>query len=153
MFTSSVRAPILGATVLLSALAVGVLGVDSYKSWASYRAASHLAALDAASNKVISGVYEILLERLATNNALQAEQTVAAAVRQEIDKRRGASEARLKDGVAALRNISFRGSAELLRAYDAALQDAQALRQQADAAIARPRDQRDQELLRGFVRT
>jgi methyl-accepting chemotaxis protein len=152
IFTSSIRAPIIGATVLLSALAVSVIGVRSYSSWDSYRGASDLAALDAASYKVISGVYEILLERLATNNALQADQLVSSAARQEIDRRREASDTRLQAGVSALRTMSFRGSVELMRAYDKALQDAKDLRKQADAALGRPRDQRDQELLRNFVK-
>ena len=34
---------------------------------------------NAAANNLIAGVYEILMERLATNNALQAEQTRPAA--------------------------------------------------------------------------
>jgi len=99
----------------------------------------------------VAGAFELLLERLATNNALQADEPAAAGVRQEIETRRANARLGLDGGLAILETKEFPGKAERLREMRAALATANAIRQRADAAIQLPKAQRDAALLRDFV--
>ncbi len=58
---------------------------EAYRDYAKRSAADEQTV---AANNLIAGVYEILMERLATNNALQAESPAGNAVLQEIATRR-----------------------------------------------------------------
>jgi len=69
---SSVGAKFAIALVLILPIFVWQLGKDALQSFRTYRDTSSLERQNAAANNLIAGVYEILMERLATNNALQA---------------------------------------------------------------------------------
>src|SRR3954464_11069679 len=85
---NSVGAKFITAFALILPIFVWQLGKDAIHSFQTYRDISNLERQNAAANNLIAGVYEILMERLATNNVLQAEQPADAAVLTEIEKRR-----------------------------------------------------------------
>ena len=147
----SIRATLflgLAATAGFAALA---LGWQARLDWRALRGAEAAREADEGANRFAAGLFEVLMERLATNNALQAEAPADAAVLAEIARRRAAVAANFAPGRAALAALDFPGREALLRDLDAALARADAMRRQADAAIAQPRAARDAALRRDFV--
>jgi hypothetical protein len=69
---NSVGAKFIIALALILPIFVWQLGKDAFQSFQRYQDISSLERQNAAANSLIAGVYEILMERLATNNALQA---------------------------------------------------------------------------------
>jgi hypothetical protein len=76
------------AFAIIAPIFVYALGTSTYDAVTSYRDAQLIHRQNAAANNLIAGVYEILMERLATNNALLAEQPAGGDVLKEIDVRR-----------------------------------------------------------------
>lgn len=68
----SIRLVLLAAFGSLMLLILAVLGWRGAAAWTDYTTALDQKEFDAGANKFIAGLYEILMERLATNNALQA---------------------------------------------------------------------------------
>src|SRR5262245_33333238 len=73
---------------LVLLLIVWFLGQDIRASILNYQNAQLAAGLNSGANQLIAGIYEILMERLATNNALQAEEPAGADTLKEISTRR-----------------------------------------------------------------
>src|SRR5215471_9470286 len=88
---TSLGAKLALAFVLVMPIVVWKVAEDAVHSFATYRATQVLERQNADANMLIAGVYEILMERLATNNALQADQPAGAADLEEIAKRRAAA--------------------------------------------------------------
>jgi methyl-accepting chemotaxis protein len=104
--------------------------------------------VNAATSRLVSGVYDVLLERLATNNALQANDQQ---LRQQIDARRQSAESAIAAALPVVLAYEFSGKAALQQKLEAARRQAAALREQADRALAQPKSQRDGELLKAYV--
>ncbi|MDE2375817.1 HAMP domain-containing methyl-accepting chemotaxis protein [Bradyrhizobium sp.] len=149
----SLRTILIGAIAVLSILQIFAFGRGSLESWQAYRQTQTTEVFDHATNQFIAGLYEILLERLATNNALQAADRASDATRQAIDARRKAAHERYEPGLAALRAQHFANRDALLGALDAALAKANEARAQADKALTLPKQERPEALLKTFVPT
>ena len=143
-------------TVILAAmtfLLVGTLGWVGTGAWKEHSIAGSAKEFDASANRFIAGLYEVLIERLETNNALQGAEPASATVLGKIESSRKIVKDNFDIGLAGLENREFPNKASLLQELKAALQKANDYRQQADAAIKLPRDQRDENLRKTFIPT
>src|SRR5262245_2447146 len=105
--TSSIRfvlIPTLGAMALLLVMTLGYVSVGS---WTAHRAAVDQMEFDAGANRLIAGLFEILMERLATNNGLQAAEPAESAVLAEIATRRKAVKENFDSGLAMIERRDF----------------------------------------------
>jgi len=149
----SLRTILIGAIALLSLLQLFAFGRSSLESWQAYRQTQTVQSFDRAANQFIAGLFEVLLERLATNNALQAAEPASNSVVQAIEGRRKAVREKYDAGLALLRTQGFPRRDALLSALDATLLKATEARAEADKALALPRDKRPDALLKSFVPT
>ncbi len=93
------------------------------------------------------------MERLATNNALQAPDPAGPDALQEIARRRAAVAANFRPGLEVLSGRNFANKDQLIRDLRLALDRADDFRRRADEAIRLPRAQRDEVLRRDFIPT
>ena len=135
----------------LSLLLLAVCTWSIATSWRQYSGASETQEFDRAANKFIAGLYEVLMERLATNNGLQAPAPAGADVIGEIEKRRAAVKENFDSGLRMLEAMDFPNKATLMQELRRTLDLANAARSKADAALKLPRDQRDDTLLKTFI--
>jgi hypothetical protein len=142
---------LLVAVAGLSGLLIVALGQRGLSAWQSYSSTKEIEAADAGANQFIAGVFEILMERLYTNNALQAADPVDAATLREIQTHRKAVKDNYEAGLAVLKEHAFPERDALLSALQSALAKANDYRSQADRAITMPRDQRDENLRKTFI--
>jgi methyl-accepting chemotaxis protein len=126
------------------------LGQGAYQSWQSYRSASLAAQQNAAANNLIAGVYEILMERLATNNALQADDPAGADVLTEIAKRRSVAVDKIRAAHTTLGGQEFPGRAALLTELKAAMDKADGYRTKADTAVKQGKAARDADTVKNL---
>src|SRR3712207_4691887 len=89
-FKSVVGRVTMAFAVILPILAYA-LGTSTYDAVSRYRDSQTIHSQNMAANNLSAGVYEILMERLATNNALLAEQPAPSEVLKEIEVRRSAA--------------------------------------------------------------
>src|SRR5215510_13976932 len=149
--TSSIRSvliPTLGAMALLLLTTLGYVGLGS---WTAHRAAADQMEFDTAANKFIAGLFEILMERLATNNGLQAAAPADSAVLAEIERRRKAVRENFTLGLAMIEKRDFPDKQSLLQNLKAVMQKANDYRSRADAGLKLARDNRDQELRTNYI--
>jgi len=126
-------------------------GYQSLQLWHEYSGARTLDTANAANNRLIAGTYQLLLERLVTNNALQASDPVANDARMQIDVRRKAAEEAFAASMPTIAALHFPNKENLLQAVDRAHRHATELRDQADRALSTSKDKRPQEVLTGYV--
>ena len=74
----SIRLLLLSAIGFLSILLLTALGLQAAGAWVTYRTAAQYAVLNEATDIYITGLQDLVKERLATNNALQGDGTIAA---------------------------------------------------------------------------
>src|SRR5262245_8654793 len=96
--------PALGAMALLLFAALGWMGLGA---WMAHRAAVDQMEFDAGANRLIAGLFEVLMERLATNNGLQAAEPANDAVLAEIATRRKAVKENFDSGLALIERRDF----------------------------------------------
>src|SRR5215468_3593417 len=140
--------PALGAMALLLFASLGWMGLGS---WMTYRAAVDQMEFDSGANHLIAGLYEILLERLATNNGLQAAEPASDAVLAEIATRRKAMKENFDTGLALIKQRDFPDKQSLLESLDGALQKANDYRIRADAALKLVRESRSEALRSNYI--
>jgi methyl-accepting chemotaxis protein len=143
-------------TLVLSALTlmlVGTLGWVGTVAWKEYSDATVAKKFDASANSFIAGLYEVLLERLESNNALQAPEPASAAVFAKIDASRKIIKENFDVGLAGMQLNDFPHKQSLLENLNTTLQKANDYRQQADAAIKLPLDKRGENLRKTFTPT
>ena len=116
-----------------------------------YSTASDAKDFDVNANRFIAGLYEVLIERLATNNALQEATPASQAVVDKIDASRKSIKEEFDTGLSEIQRRVFPKKEFLLLELKEALQKANDFRRQADAAIKLPRDQRDGSLVKAFI--
>ena len=146
----SIRGPmliLLAIPLLFGAAITAEMAVTAAKN---YVRATELERLDAAGNQVIDGVHELVLERLRTNNALQAAGPADQAALAQIAQHRKAAEQALAAGIAGLQRLDFRGKARLLAGYGEMHRTIADYRQQADTAIGQPKADRPPALLKDY---
>ncbi|MGO8920424.1 MAG: methyl-accepting chemotaxis protein [Stellaceae bacterium] len=139
---------------MISGLAVMLIVALAYQSQqllGTYASAKTLDMANAADNRLIAGVYGLLLERLATNNGLQATEPAADDSRKQIDTRRKAAEEAFTAALPVVLAQEFPNKAALVQDLQVAQSKAAALRAQADQALAQPKAQRGEELLKRYM--
>src|SRR5215470_19501325 len=140
--------PTLGAMALLLFAALGWMGLNS---WTAYRAAVDQMEFDAGANRLIAGLFEILMERLATNNGLQAAEPADSGVLAEIERRRRAVRENFTLGLAMIEQRDFPDKQSLLQDLKAATQKANDYRTRADAALKLARESRSEALRSDYI--
>ncbi len=148
--TSSIKVLLFVAIGCLSALSVAPLGWMGWVSWQGYSDALTQKELDAGGNRLISGLFEMLLERVDTNNALQNAEPADAAVRAKLEKHRKIVKENIGPGLAAIAPLDFPDKEKLMSSLLLANKTADEYRAKADAAIALPKDQRDKVIVQTF---
>ncbi len=149
--TASIGAVLLCAVMLLSVIAVSGLGWKAAENFRTLATAKAAQAEDRGANQFAAGLFEVLMERLATNNALQGPDPASPEVLQEIARRRGAVAAQFRPGLEALTAREFPGRASGLDALSAALANADLARREADEAVRLPLAQRSAALRQAYV--
>jgi methyl-accepting chemotaxis protein len=147
---NSVGAKFITAFALILPIFVWQLGKDAFQSFQRYQDISNLERQNTAANSLIAGVYEILMERLATNNALQAEQPADSAVLNEIEKRRSVAVQKISAAFADLSVQEFPNKAALLNELKAAREKADSYRVKADAAVKQSKSNRDADTVKNL---
>ncbi|HYA74768.1 MAG TPA: methyl-accepting chemotaxis protein [Roseiarcus sp.] len=149
--SASIRRDIIIAFGCLTLLLTGVLAWKGASAWTNYGIAVDQKKFDAEADRYIAGLYEVLLERLDTNNALLAAEPASATVLAKIEGHRKIITDNFDAGLAGLEKRNFPNKQTLMQGLQAALQKAAEYRRQADDAVKRPRDQRDENLLKTFA--
>jgi methyl-accepting chemotaxis protein len=149
--SGGIKAVLFACIGMLSVLLVAGFGWNAIEAWQRLHAVRQMQAFDKDANMFVTGLFEILLERLYTNNGLQAAAPAEPVLRNEIERRRNKVRENFQPGLAELKTRDFPDKANLVTALDAALGKADRYREQADAALLLPRDQRDAALMKTFV--
>jgi methyl-accepting chemotaxis protein len=152
-FRLTIKTLVFGALGALALLAIGKYGWEANASWQAYTRTVDQREFDAGANRFIAGLFEVLMERLATNNGLQAASPADAATLAEIAKRRTAVKENFDPGLATFKQRDFPNKQALLADLDSALTKANDYRKRADDALKLGRDQRDEELRKTFIPT
>ena len=126
------------------------LGSATYDAITSHRDAGMIDRQNAAANNLIAGVYEILMERLATNNALLAEQPAGGDVLKEIDVRRSVAVKKIGAAFEDLSAQDFPAKAALLAELKGAIEKANGYRGKADAAVKQQKAARDADTVKNL---
>src|SRR5262245_54729730 len=152
-FRLTIKALVFGSLGAIALMAIGKFAWEANGRWQSYTLTVDQREFDAGANRFIAGLFEVLMERLATNNALQAASPADAATLTEIAKRRSAVKDNFDPGLATFKQRDFPSKLQLLQELESALQKANDYRKRADDAIKLGRDQRDEELRKTFIPT
>jgi methyl-accepting chemotaxis protein len=147
----TIKLVVFGSIAILAALIVGKFGWEASRSWSTYSRIADQRTFDAAANRLVKGIYETLLDRLTTNNALQGAAPVDAAVLGRIEGYRKNVKELYDPSLASVERYDFPNKPALLAELKGALQKADDYRRQADAAIRLPREQRSEDLRKNFV--
>jgi len=91
------------------------------------------------------------LERLETNNALQASDPADAGVIGKIEAFREAVTQNFDTGLGGIRIQDFPNKSEVLQSLESALEKANDYRRRADEAIRLPRERRDLDVVEGYI--
>jgi methyl-accepting chemotaxis protein len=121
------------------------------QSWPAYRAAQQQRQFDLGANQFIKGLYEVLLERLDSNNALQAPEPASASTLSAIDAHRKTIRENFDAGLASLEQWEFPDKASLLSTLKSSVQRADDFRRRSDEAIRLSRERRDSDVVKTFV--
>src|SRR5215813_4953463 len=140
--------PTLGAMAILLFASLGWMGLGS---WSAHRAAVDQMEFDAGANRLIAGLFEVLMERLATNNGLQAAEPANGAVLAEIATRRKAVKENFDSGLALIERRDFPDKQSLLQDLKAVMQKANDYRERADAALKLARESRSEALRSNYI--
>jgi methyl-accepting chemotaxis protein len=151
VIASSIKNVLFAACGCLAVLAIAGFAWQSTGYWSAYAFAVAQRDFDAGTNRFVKGLFTVLLERLETNNALQAPEPASPAVRAKIDAFRKTVRENFDPGLAVLQGRDFPDRAALLSTLQTTLRKADDYRRQADAALKLPRDDRDANLRKTFI--
>ena len=98
---------------ILSLMVVGTLGWIGTAAWKDYVSANSVREFDANANRYIVGLYEVLLERVETNNALQAADAASPRVVAKIEASRKIIKDNFDVGLAGFEQREFPNKAAL----------------------------------------
>jgi HAMP domain-containing protein len=147
----SIKWVVLAAILSITTAFSGMVGWNILQSWSAYRAAQEQQQFDLGANRFIKGLYEILLERLASNNALQASGAASALTVSAIDAHRRIVRENFDVGLVSLEQREFPEKPRLLSVLRSSMQKADDYRRRSDEAIRLPRERRDSDLVKTFV--
>src|SRR6267378_2166496 len=148
---TSIKTVLFAALGVLAVLFVASIVWKGKSTFSAYSTAVAQKEFDRGANRFIKGLFEVLMERLATNNGLQGADPAPAPVLAEIEKRRNAVKADFDPGLAALAQYDFPNKSALMQELQTALDKANDFRKRADAALKQGRDQRDETLRKTFI--
>jgi methyl-accepting chemotaxis protein len=148
---TSIKTVLFAALGVLAVLFVASIVWKGKSTFSAYSTAVAQKEFDRGANRFIKGLFEVLMERLATNNGLQGADPAPAAVLAEIEKRRNAVKNDFEPGLAALAQYDFPNKSALMQELQAALDKANDFRKRADTALKQGRDQRDETLRKTFI--
>src|ERR1700716_2518158 len=148
---TSIKTVLFAALGVLAMLFVASIVWKGKSTFSAYSTAIGQKEFDRGANRFIKGLFEVLMERLATNNGLQGADPAAAPVLAEIEKRRNAVKNDFDPGLAALAQYDFPNKSVLMQELQTALDKANDFRKRADAALKQGRDQRDETLRKTFI--
>jgi len=146
----SVGAKIALAFALMLPILLYQLGSNVFEAVSSYRNVVTIDRQNAAANNLIAGVYEILMERLATNNALQAADPAGAEVLKEMSVRRTAAVAKISAAIDDLSAQEFPNKTALVGELKAARDKADGYRAKADTAVKQGKAERDADTVKNL---
>ena len=147
---NSISGKLLIVFALILPILVWQLGKDTLQSLRSYEDTKGLDRQNAAANTLIAGVYEVLLERLGTNNALLAEQPAGPDALSAIEKNRSVAVAKISAAYADLSVLEFPNKAALLGDLKTAIDKANSYRAKADAAMKQAKAGRDADTVKNL---
>jgi len=127
---------------------IWALFAEINRSWHLYRTAEIADRQNAAANALISGVYEILIERQYVNNALQAAQPAGAGDLKNIQTHRVPAATKIDAAYADLLAQDFPNKAALVAEFNAAREKANLYRGKSDAAIKLAKPERDADTVK-----
>lgn len=148
----SIRVLLLSAIGFLSILLITALGLQAAGAWVAYRTAAQYAVLNEATDIYITGLQDLVKERLATNNALQGDVAITAEDAAAIAAIRRDADAQLAEGLARIAAVqSAAAHDEQFKTVRSNLQKLVKIRASADAALAQTYTKRDRKLLKDYV--
>jgi methyl-accepting chemotaxis protein len=147
----SVKATLITLSLLVGGAFSARTLSETVTEWKEWQTVKRTAAFNDAGNRLITGLFEVLLERLATNNALQAPEPAPPPVLEEIAKRRASVDQDFRASLAVVESMDFPDKAKLLAELKAALAKADLFRKRADTQLKVPRDRRDEDLRSDFI--
>ena len=149
----TIKTVVFSALGALAVMAIGKIGWEAQQGWSAYSRALDQRSFSASADQFIKGTYVILLERLATDNALQAPPAADDAVRTKIDGFRKSIAELYDPALKMIEQRGFANKAALVDDLKAKLDKANDVRRQADASIRQPREQRDEAFRKSFAPT
>lgn len=135
---------------LCAAALIALSAAEVIRSWWAYSSVSDQQQFDAATNEYVKGIYEILLERVDTNNALGASDPAGGATIAVINQHREVLKRNFESALPTIERLEFPDKDRLIAALSTAQQKADLYRHRADEALKLPRSQRD-DSLRDFI--
>src|SRR3974390_3390103 len=120
----SIKWIVLAAIMSITTAFSGIVGWGILQSWSAYRAAQEQQQFDLGANRFVKGLYEVLLERLASNNALQAPPAASALTVSAIEAHRKIISENFDVGLTSLEQREFPEKPRLLSALKSSLQKA-----------------------------
>jgi methyl-accepting chemotaxis protein len=149
LFSSTkISTRIVAAFALAMPITFWALGTQTLDAFYNYRRSETVAKQNAAANLLISGVYEILIERQYVNNALQAANPATDADFKDINGRRDPSRTKMKAAFDELAAQDFPNKDSVIAAFKQARDNAELYRRNSDAAIRLPKAERDPDLVK-----
>jgi methyl-accepting chemotaxis protein len=141
--------------LLLSSLcAAGLIALaaaEALRSWVAYTTAMEQRQFDTATNQYVRGIYEILLERVDTNNALAASDPAGPATIASLTQHRELLKRNFETVLPTIERLQFADKDRLISALNVAQQKADLYRHRADEALKLPLGRRDDALRRDFI--
>jgi methyl-accepting chemotaxis protein len=136
------------AFALVIPIAIWALSTEMNRSWNVYRTAEVADQQNAAANALITGVYNILIERQYVNSALQAVEPANAEDIKNIQTYRVPAKIKIDAAIAKLLTQEFPNKAELIAEFNAARNKADQYRARSDDDIKKAKADRDPDTVK-----
>ena len=155
---SKIRITIRGSLIAISVVLVGIVVVltanSALESWGQMSNSRLVESNNRTADLFLESASNWAVERGVTNAALASWDAVSPERRTTIDQRRKTAKAAYEGALAALQSEpAFPGKGELLSKVQDAYQRVDAIRARVDVALAKPKTDRDAEVLQGWVPT
>ena len=149
----SLKFALLLVTGGLAAFLVAEFVSHGIEAWEIYHDAQRLKATTALGDRLIEGTYDLVRERLATNDALQASGPVSAEARGRILSWRKAAQDKMDANIQSILADALPNRALKIAEVQKAHEKANEFRKRADEMLALPKARRDRELLNDYIPT
>jgi methyl-accepting chemotaxis protein len=137
----------------LAAVLIAEFTFDGIEAWETYNDAETLKATNALGNHLIGGIYSLVRERLATNDALHENAPITADVRRQIYFWRKSAEDGMNTSLSYIFSDKHSKRTPRIDETQNAQKKANEVRERADKMLAVPKARRDQDLLNNYLPT